>query len=114
VVTGAVVVAGAVVVGADAVVVAGAVVVAVVVVAPALVVAVAVTVVAAVAVPAGGPSAGAVAAPTTKSTIPAAPAISFRDGTSSIMSALADVDAMILAVGSGLYARRSTHSRSAS
>jgi hypothetical protein len=78
VVAGGAVVAGAVVVtGAGAVVVAGSV----------LVVATAVdVVVAGVVVPVIGPSAGAVAAPTAKSTTPTAPAISFRDGITLIMS----------------------------
>ena len=76
VVAGTVVVAGAVVAGS---VVAGAVVVGVV----AAVVDATAVVVALEVAPVARRSAGAVAAPTTKSTTPTAPAISFRDGTAS-------------------------------
>ena len=94
VVPGTVVVGGAVVVAAVDVggaVVAGAVVVGNVVIAA--VVVVATVVVDGSAVDVDAPverSAGAVAAPTTKSTTPAAPAISFRDGTARSMSAYPD------------------------
>lgn len=89
--TGTVVVAGTVVVGAVVVVVGvvvGAVVVVVLVVATVVVEVVAVLAV--VVAPIAGLSAGADAAPTTKSTTPTAPAISFRGGTTPIMSALED------------------------
>jgi hypothetical protein len=88
VVVGGAVVGGAIVVGGGAIVVGGggAVVTGVVVVAADVVV---VAVEPLVVVAADRP-AGAIATPTTKSTAPAAPAISLRDGTSRIMSTAPD------------------------